>query len=161
MKTYIKPGTVQIKIRRMLSVLSYCSMLICAVMQAAQATEFDPVDLNAESLQSRRFEQVGLEDLVSACLSVVQDIGFHVVETESAPVVIVANAQGRGFYTLTINVQPTGDDAGVYRIRLMLDSLSRNAGKSGQPRDSAAEADFYQNFFSHLNKTYFRERAMQ
>jgi hypothetical protein len=161
MKTYIKPGTVQIKIRRMLSVLSYCSMLICAVMQAAQATEFDPVDLNAESLQSRRFEQVGLEDLVSACLSVVQDIGFQVVETESAPAVIVANAQGRGFYTLTINVQPTGDDAGVYRIRLMLDSLSRNAGKSGQPRDSAAEADFYQNFFSHLNKTYFRERAMQ
>ena len=141
-----------------ISIGSVLQIVMCMAMQAAQAAEFEPVDLSEESMQSRSFEQVRLDDLVSACFSVIQDIGFHVVETESAPVVIVANARGRGFYTLTVNVQPTAEDAGDYRVRLLLDSSPLYPG---QPRGASAEADFYQDFFRHLDNTNFTKRAIQ
>jgi hypothetical protein len=150
----------QTKIRRFLYALGCCSLLAGLVIQPAQAAEFDPVDLTEASLQSRSFEQVRLDLLVSACLSVIQDIGFHVVETESAPVVIVATARGRGFYTLTINLQPVDGNTDEYRVRLLLDSPYRHSGMFGQPGGLAGQADFYQDFFNHLNKTYFTERAM-
>ncbi len=151
----------QIKLRPLLNLLGYCCLLIGVAVQPAQAASFFPVDLTEASLQSRRFEQVRLNHLVSACLSVIQDIGFHVVETESAPVVIVASAQGRGFHTLTINVQPVDEDTGDYQVRLVLDSPILYPGWLAESRASSAQADFYQDFFKHLNKTYFTERAMQ
>jgi len=141
-----------------ISIKSVLQIVMCMAMQAAQAVEFEPVDLSEESIQSRSFEQVHLDDLVSACFSVIQDIGFHVVETESAPVVIVANGRGRGLYTLTVNVQPTAEDAGDYRVRLLLDSSPRYPG---QLRGSSAEADFYQDFFKHLDKSNFAKRTIQ
>jgi hypothetical protein len=141
-----------------ISIGSVLQIVMCVAMQSAQAAGFEPVDLSEESIQSRSFEQVHLDDLVSACFSVIQDIGFHVVETESAPVVIVANTRGRGFYTLTVNVQPTTEDAGDYRVRLLLDS---SPWYPGQPRGASTEADFYQDFFKHLDNTYFTERATQ
>ena len=151
----------QIKIRRLIYTLGCCSLLAGVAMQPAQATEFDRVDLAEASMQSRNLEQVRLDHLVSACLSVIQDIGFHVVETESAPVVIVANTMGGGFYTLTINLQPVDGNTDEYRVRLLLDSPYRHSGMFGQPGGLAGQADFYQDFFNHLNKTYFTERAIQ
>jgi hypothetical protein len=141
--------------------MGYCCLLVNVTMQAAQAAEFDPVDLGDTSVQSRLFEQVRLKDLVSACFSVIQDIGFHVVETESKPAVIVANTVGTRHYSLTINLQPTDEDPENFQVRLMLDSAHPRSGKSDLPGHSSTEINFYQDFFNHLNKAYFTRRATQ
>jgi len=151
----------QISVAQILRLLGYCALLVSVTMHGAQAAEFDPVDLNDSSLQSRRFEQAHVEDLVSACFSVIQDIGFHVVETESEPAVIVANSYGTNHFSLTINLQRTDEASADYRLRLMLDLPPLPPGKSHQPGNSPEEIDFYQNFFNHLNKAYFTARAIQ
>jgi hypothetical protein len=150
-----------LRLRPLLRMMGYSALLLNVTMHAAQAAEFDPVDLSATSVQSRLFEQVSRKDLVSACFSVIQDIGFHVVETESEPAVIVANSFGTRHYSLTINLQPTNDDPEDYKVRLMLDSALVHTSKPDLPGLSSTEINFYQDFFNHLNKTYFTERATQ
>ena len=150
-----------LKLGPMLRLLGLCSVLISVAVPTARAANFDPVDLNEASLQSRKFEGVRLNVLVNACFMVIQDIGFHVVETESEPVVIVANAQGRGAFTLTVNLQSVDEDTDSYRVRLMLNSPVPHLGWLGQSGDLSDEANFYQDFFSHLDKTYFTERLIQ
>jgi hypothetical protein len=110
-------------------------------------------------VQSRLFEQVSRKDLVSACFSVIQDIEFHVVETESEPTVIVANSFGTRHYSLTINLQPTDEEPDEYLVRLTLDSALLS--ESNLPGLSSTEINFYQDFYKHLNKTYFTKRATQ
>jgi hypothetical protein len=129
------------------------------MMQAARAAEFEPVDLSDTSVQSRLFEQVSRKDLVSACFSVIQDIAFHVVETESEPTVIVANSFGTSHYSLTISLQSTDEDPDEYLVRLTLDSALLS--ESNLPGLSSTEINFYQDFYNHLNKTYFTKRATQ
>jgi len=143
-----------------LQLLGRCCLLFSVTMHAAHAAEFDPVDLNDSSLQSRQFEQAHVQDLVSACFSVIQDIGFHVVETESEPLVIVANSYGTNHFSLTINLQLTDEASADYQVRLMLDLPRLPPGRKPQPGNSPGEIDFYQNFFNHLNKAYFKERAI-
>ncbi len=135
------------KIRPMICTLGCCGLLFSIAMQTTQAADFDPVDLNKASLQSRKFEQVRVDDLVNACFSVIQDINFHVLKVASAPIVIVAYGRGRGGYTLTINIHKVSEDTDDYQVRLTL--------------NGRFPSSFYQNFFNHLNKTYFVERAIQ
>lgn len=164
MRSYIKTiKTIKtlFRLRPLLQMMGCCCLLVNVTMQAAQAVELDPVDLSDRSVQSRLFEQVRRKDLVSACLSVIQDIEFHVVETESEPAVIVANSFGTRHYSLTIHLQPTGEDPDDYQVRLMLDSALLHTGKSNLPGLSSTEINFYQDFFTHLNKVYFTERATQ
>jgi hypothetical protein len=147
------------QLRPLLQMMGYCCLLVNFMMQAARAAEFEPVDLSDTSVQSRLFEQVSRKDLVSACFSVIQDIEFHVVETEFEPAVIVANSFGTRHYSLTINLQPTGEEPNNYLVRLMLDSALLR--ESDVPGLSSTEINFYQDFFSHLNKAYFTKRATQ
>ena len=86
--------------------------------------------------------------LVNACISVIQDISFHVLEVESSPIVIVADGQG-GRYTLTVNITELNESTDNYQVRVALDGPSSSA------------AGFYQDFFAHLNTTYFTTRAIQ
>lgn len=158
MRTYT--GTL-FRLRPLLQMMGYSCLLVNVTMHAAQAAEFEPVDLSDTSVQSRLFEQVSRKDLVSACFSVIQDIGFHVVETESEPAVIVATTFGTRHYSLTINLQPADEDPDDYKVRLMLDSASLHTGRPDLPGRSSTEINFYQDFFNHLNKAYFSRRATQ
>jgi hypothetical protein len=145
--------------RSLLRKMGYCCLLANFTMQATRAAEFDPVDLSDTSVQSRLYEQVSRKDLVSACFSVIQDIEFHVVETESEPTVIVAKTVGRTPYSLTINLQPTNGDPDDYQVRLVLDSALPHRGKPGLTGRTSTEINFYQDFFSQLNKAYFTQRT--
>jgi hypothetical protein len=147
--------------RSLLLTIGYCCLLANFTTQATRAAEFDPVDLSDTSVQSRLYEQVSRKDLVSACFSVIQDIEFHVVETESEPTVIVANTVGRTPYSLTINLQPTNEDPDDYQVRLELDSEFPHGGEPDLEGRSSTEINFYQDFFTHLNKAYFTKRATQ
>lgn len=156
MKTRLHAG-----IRRVFALISYCCFSMSITIQTVLADEFDQVDLSEESLQSRIFVQARLADLVGASISVIQDIRFHIVETEPEPVVIVANALGGDSYSLTINLRPTNENSDDYLMRLVLHAPVLGGVKRRSRRDSSAHADFYQDFYNHLDKAYFRERTIQ
>ena len=147
-------------IRRAVAILTFGWFSGLLTIQASRAAEFNPVDLGQASLQSRTFEQAHIDDLVSACLAVIQDIRFQVVETASTPVVIVAISPNRGRHNLTISLQPTAENVGT-RIRLALHNPVHSASKGRQSPLSPGPVQFYQDFFDHLNKTYFARRAIQ
>ena len=147
------------QLRPLLLLIGCCCLVANFMTQATLAVEFDPVDLSGTSVQSRLYEQASLKDLVSACFSVIQDIEFHVVETESEPTVIVANTVGSSPYSLTINLHPTNEDPDDYQVRLVLDSATPHRGKTDLEGLTSTKINFYQDFFSQLNKAYFTQRA--
>lgn len=122
------------------------------------ATEFPPVDGAAEQVQSRRYDVDDPRLLLQACLAVLLDIRYQVTRSEVEPGLLVAQAPWDSCYcnrSLTISLHPDPERTGSFRVRLTAASPTTSVlfVELKQPDYT----DFYQDFFSHLDRELFKE----
>jgi hypothetical protein len=137
-----------------------CGCLLLVTGAAAGAEQFDAASIAVETLQSRDFDRISDMRLLRASLAVIQDIGFQVTEAETEPGLIVAQSPGSvGGYSghvLTVSLSPvTGEDS-QYRLRL---SATPNYPPARGNPAQGDYTDFYQAFFTHLDRELFRQRS--
>lgn len=126
------------------------------------AEDFTIIDGAREMRQSRRIDGIDSQALLRACLAVLQDSRFHVAESDQAAGLLVADRVGkpgdRTVHTLTISLQgvPGRDDS--FQLRLSSVAVAYAAGLHTPPQPDYT--DFYQNFFSHLDRELFKERQI-
>ena len=126
---------------------------------AGWAEDFTPLTTADEQVQSRRYEADESGILLRASLAVLQDIRFLVTRSEVDPPLLVAKAPWRSCacdLSLTISVQPVGGQHNVYQVRL-------TASEPPKPMlfgmlKPVDRADFYQDFFTHLDRELFKRR---
>lgn len=123
------------------------------------AQEFNVKDGADAQQQRRQFEIDDPEALLRACLAVIQDINFHVTESELQPGLVVAESRPPGSHTLTVSLLALPKRTQGYRVRLSMSvgSTARKNGKA-EPPDYT---NFYQDFFKHLDRELFKERQIQ
>lgn len=115
----------------------------------AHAAEFPPATQADEVTQSRIFEAVDGRHLLLACLAVIQDIKFQVIESELEPGLIVAMSPTG--HTITVNLQREHGQGTSHRLR-----LSAVAATNIQPDF----VTFYQDFFTQLDRELFKDRSI-
>jgi hypothetical protein len=125
----------------------------------AVAEDFEPVDSAAEQTQSRRYDVKDPKILLQASLAILQDIRFLVTKSEVEPGVLVAQAPWRLCRcnkSLTISLQNVPGQTDSYEIRLTASTATGKEmfNKAIQPDYT----DFYQGFFTHLDRELFKER---
>jgi hypothetical protein len=124
------------------------------------AEQFDPASIAAETLQTRNFDKTPEIRLLRACLAVLQDIGFQVTEAETEPGLVVAQSPGSigryAGYALTASTSPVPGEQGSYRLRLSI--APDFASARGKPVHGD-HVEFYQAFFTHLDRELFRQRS--
>jgi len=131
----------------------------CMYANVASGAEFIPVDGAAEQLQSRRYETGDPKQLLQASLAILQDIRYLVSESESEPGLLVAQPSWAGCrctpQQLTISIAPVAGQTAGYQVRLSIGEAATNSSTDLQ--SSPVETDFYQDFFTHLDRELFRE----
>jgi hypothetical protein len=129
---------------------------------AAQAEDFTATSMAPEMPQSRNFENTTAQELLRACLAVIQDIKFHVTETGVTPGLIVAEFPGVGGQhfgdTLTISLKQLPGAQNGFQVRLSV--AAQNLISNYSNPQNPAYSDFYQDFFAHLNRELFKERLL-
>jgi len=144
-----------LKITRKSFTAVVCLIVACLQSTTGLAEEFDVRDGADEQLQSRQFDIDDPQVLLRACLAVIQDIKFHVTESELQPGLLVAESRPPASQTLTVSLLELPDHRQGYRVRLSMSGASalRTFGKA-RPVDYT---NFYQDFFNHLNRELFQE----
>ena len=127
--------------------------------QASIAEEFLPVDGAAEQLQSRRFEAEDPKQLLEASIAILQDINYLVTRSEVDPGLLVAVppwSSCRCSRSLTISLQEVNGHEQSYQVRLTMSVADSNNIFIKSP--ATDYTDFYQDFFTHLDRELFKER---
>ncbi|MEH6548351.1 MAG: hypothetical protein V7711_19045 [Pseudomonadales bacterium] len=145
------------------NLLSVLLLASCSTLQAQ--TQFEATDLADETLHSRTFSGPSRMQLARACLSVIQDLNFQITETEPEPLTIVSSSPtvhykfspftGVSAYSLTVSVRAVSSVAGAFQVRLALSPMS------GAQFITVAPTDFSQSFFSHIDKSLYRQGVLR
>lgn len=138
------------------------AMLLAGGANTGLAAEFTPVDGAAEQLQSRRYQVEDARLLLQASLAILQDIRYTVTKSELEPGLLVAQAPWQGCRCnrhLTISVEAL--PAKGFQVRLTAASTRIGTVRQNFNGDLEPEAldytDFYQDFFTHLDRELFKE----
>jgi hypothetical protein len=137
--------------------LIVCVVALCLQSTISVAQEFNVKDGADEQQQSRHFDIIDSGVLLRACLAVIQDIKFHVTESELQPGLVVAESRPPGLHTLTVSLRELPQPTHGYRVRLSMSSPANNMRKAKRPDYT----DFYQDFFKHLDRELFKEAQIQ
>ena len=143
-----------------LNIVNLCSAILLTIASVgSRAESFEAADLADESPQTRTLHDGDAELVLRATLSVIQDLKFFVTEAELEPGLIVATVPGCRFdcgATLTISLNASRLRPEDVRVRVSLEKLDDNVFGQARERDYN---HFYQNFFTHLDRTLFRLRS--
>lgn len=145
--------------REILKASLAASLVLAALIQPASAEEFLAVDGADEQLQSRRYEVRDPKLLLQASIAILQDIRYQVTQSEVGPGLLVAQApfgSCRCSRSLTISIQEVTGRKDSYQVRLTASSAKNSTRFSGNAEPDIT--DFYQDFFTHLDKELFKER---
>ena len=158
----------------------------CASVIPPDALKLNAVSLERKQLQTRRFDGVASEDLLSACNGVLQDLGFNLDESETELGVLVASKQRdateAGQVVLAVIIAGLGggstpvDKEQKIRVSLVTRpaSVSYTGDESHLVRitfqrivwntqgqisrlEGIYDAEIYQEFFDKLSKAVFLE----
>ena len=136
-----------------------CSYPLAGVVRGE---DFNAIQVAAEVQRSREFAVRSSLEVLHGCLAVIQDIRFHVTETEVEPGLIVAQSPGAlGYYTghvLTASVQPVTGSDNSFQVRLSM--TAQHARPDKRKLKHADYSSFYQDFFARLNLELFREGGL-
>lgn len=141
------------------SIAALLALLASLQWQAAIAEEFPPVDGAAEQVQSRRYQVEDPMQLLQASIAILQDIRYVVTKSEVDPGLVVAAppwSSCRCSKSLTISLQEFEGREQNYLVRLTMSAPEYNNGW-GNPV-TPDHTDFYQDFFTHLDRELFKER---
>jgi hypothetical protein len=134
-------------------------LLVGAFGPAGRAEDFTPRTAAEEQVQSRRYQADDPGVLLRASLAVLQDIRFLVTHSEADPPLLVAQAPSRSCactLSLTVSIQPVGGERNGWQVRLTATMpTSPLPFIAPKPVD---HTDFYQDFFSHLDRELFKRR---
>ena len=139
-----------------------CALLLTGGAGSSLAADFSPVDGAAEQLQSRRYQVEDSRVLLQASLAILQDIRYTVTRSELQPGLLVAKAPSQGCRCnrhLTISIEELPGKS--FQVRLT--AASTRIGTIRQQFNGDLEpeeldyTDFYQDFFTHLDRELFRE----
>ena len=135
--------------------LCFCLSALSATVVCAE--KFDAKSVGQSTWQSRDFEDTSAPELLHASILVIQDIGLQVTEAALEPGLLVAQSHAGG-HVLTLSLIPVAGEQGNYRVRLSMAAhrSEREVRKHGRPD----YGDFYQDFFTHLNREIFRGRSL-
>jgi hypothetical protein len=139
-----------------------CALLLSGGAGDSPAADFSPVDGAAEQLQSRRYQVEDARVLLQASLAILQDIRYAVTKSELEPGLLVAKAPWQGCRCnrhLTISVEELPEEG--FQVRLTAASTRIGTIQQQFNGDLEPEAldytDFYQDFFTHLDRELFKE----
>lgn len=132
-----------------------CLLLILCQALSAHAEEFAASSVARQELQSRDFNHIDARSLLLAGLAVVQDIKFQVTESQLKPGLLVAQSGQHGLSSpvLTISVRQVPGKTAAYRVSL---SAAIHTAGTTNLMDSS---DFYQDFFTQLQRELFKQRT--
>ena len=139
-----------------------CLLMITLGEGAARAEDFTATSMASEMQQSRKFENTTAQELLRACVAVIQDIKLQVTETGVNPGLIVAEfppASRQHFgHILTISLKQLPEAQNGYQVRLSAAVQNPIFGYSKPKKPDYS--DFYQDFFTQLNRELFKERLL-
>jgi hypothetical protein len=169
--------------RNILIVLSCAFLTGCVTMSVPEeALTLKPESLQMRQMQTRRFETVDETKIITACASLLQDLGFNLDESEAKLGVLVGSkrrsAREAGqmataivllFFGVSVPVdtdqlmracvvtRPMGEDEKNVAVRVTFQRTVYNSKREIARRECLTDPKIYQTFFEKLSKAVFLE----
>ena len=170
--------------RRFLSLLFIITLIIAGCQTIPKdALSLSPESLAQRQLQTRKYETIDEAKILSACVSLLQDMGFNLDESETNLGVITSSKMRSavnpaqqvamvmvailgGGYMPTDKVQkmrasvvtrPVGEKGEYIAVRVTFQRIVWNTQNQVTASESLTDPKIYQEFFDKLSKSIFLE----